>query len=210
LLKHGQSEGNIAPIFQALDSALTETGKKQAALVAERVSRLSFDTLISSPLSRARDTTEAIRRATNKVPEYSDLFVERVKPTRLSGKAHDDAEVNDLYKEWEKSLYTPGYRAEDAENFDDLVNRADRALNFLAERPEKELVVVTHGYFLRTIMLRIILGSSLTPENFKHFQTHTETENTGLSVVAYDQTYDGSNTNISWRLWVYNDYAHLV
>lgn len=205
-VRHGQSEGNVSPVFQSPDSPLTETGRNQAAKIAKRISKLSFETLIVSPFSRTKETAKAIAKATGKKPEYCDLFVERVKPSRLAGKSRDDKEANKLHKEWEKSLYTSGLRAENGENFDDLIVRADKALDFLKNRAEKEIVVVTHGFFLRTIIARVIMGDSLTAETFKNFQTRISTENAGLSVLKYGKTRERP----MWRLWIYNDHAHLT
>lgn len=204
-VRHGQSEGNITPVFQPPDSPLTESGKKQAALIAERIAKISFDTLIASPLRRTRDTCDAIAQATGKVPEYSDLLVERIKPSRLVGKSHNDKEANKLWLEWEKSLVTSGLRVEDGENYEDQIARADKVLAFLEKRTESKLVVVTHGYFLRTMIARVILGDSLTPDAFRSFQTRVDTENTGLSILKYG----GAGNGAFWRLWIYNDHAHL-
>ncbi len=132
-------------------------------------------------------------------------FVERKKPTNLSGRPYDDEGAQVLAKEWEKSLYASGIRTEDGENFDDLVVRADKALEFLLHQTEKNIVVVTHGFFLRTIVARVMLGDALTPEAFRHFQHHSEMENTGLTVMEYQERKDG----LDWRLWIYNDHAHL-
>lgn len=205
-VRHGQSEGNISPIFQPLESPLTEMGRTQAKRIAERISKLNFETLISSPLSRAKETAETIAGLLGKRPEYSDLFVERTKPTRVAGKSYNDEEASKLWDEWEKSLYTPGLRAEDGENFDDLIARADKALDFLKNRTEKEIAVVTHGFFLRTMIVRAIFGDSLTPEAFRNFHTRVFIENTGLSVLKYGKTHEGT----MWYLWVYNDHAHLA
>ncbi len=204
-VRHGQSEGNASAVFQSLDSPLSKIGKEQAGKIAERVSRLSFETLIASPLTRARETAEIIAKITGKQPEYSELFVERIKPTNLSGKPHSDKTARKLWVEWEKSLYTPKLHIEDGENFNSLILRADKAINFLATRLEKKLVVVTHGYFIRTIIARIILGNALTPEAFKNLQSKMSSENTGLTVITYEKTPDC----IAWRLWTYNDHSHL-
>jgi broad specificity phosphatase PhoE len=204
-VRHGQSEGNITPVFQTLDSPLSEKGREQAKLIAGRVSKLSFETLISSPLPRTKDTAEAISAATGKDIEYSELFVERVKPTALGGKSYDDPEADKLWQAWEESLYTPGVRAEDGENFDDLIERADKALKFLNERSEQTLVVVTHGFFLRTIVARVLLGDTLTPESFRKLQSSMEMENTGITVLRDGERYEGT----SWMVWIYNDHAHL-
>lgn len=204
-VRHGQSVGNVTKAFQAPDSPLNEKGMEQAQRIAERIAKLSFDALIVSPFPRTRQTAEAITRATQKNPEYCDLFVERLKPTSINGKPYTDEEASKKWDEWHSSLYDENLRVEDGENFTDLVNRADNALDFLAQRSESNIVVVTHGYFLRTIIARVLLGESLTGNSFKHFQKHTEHENAGLTVLYYER--DGDETK--WRLWIYNDHAHL-
>lgn len=206
-VRHGQSEDNVAPVFQSPNSPLNEKGRKQAESISDRVSKLSFDALIASPFERAKQTAEAIAKATEKQPEYSELFVERVKPTYINGKPYTDEKANTLWREWEKSLYTPGLRAEDGENFDDLIARADKALAFLQNRPEQSLVVVTHGYFLRTIVARVLLGDLLSGEAFRNIQRTAAMENTGLTVLQYRESFEEKPI---WRLWIYNDHAHLA
>ena len=205
-VRHGQSADNVAPRFQSPDSPLNEVGQKQAESVAERVGKLSFEALIASPFRRAKETAEAIAKTTGKEPEYSELFTERVKPTNINGKAYEDEQANTLWREWEKSLYTPDMRIEDGENFGDLVARADKALAYLSARPEKSLVVVTHGYFLRTIVARVLLGELLTPETFQRFHRAAAMENTGLTVLRYKAAFE---EEAMWRLWIFNDHAHL-
>lgn len=204
-VRHGESVGNTSPAFQPLGSPLTVKGQQQAKLIAQRIANISFEALIASPLSRAKETAEEIAKLTDKKPEFSDFFVERVKPTSIIGKSHDDQEAKELWEKWQKSLFTPGLRVEDGENFDDLIARADKALNFLKSRQEKTIVVVTHGYFLRTIIIRVVLGNTLTPENFFNFHARVQTENTGLSIIKYGQTWE----EYAWQLWIYNDHAHL-
>ncbi len=205
LVRHGQSEGNVAPVFQPLDSPLSFLGKEQARLIAERVSKLSFETLISSPLPRARGTAEAISTATGRTIEYCDLFTERMKPSNLDGKSYGDPEAHMLWRTWEESLHTSGARAEDGENFDDIIERADKALEFLKGRSEQSLVVVTHGFFLRTMVARVLLGDTLSPESFRKLQSSMEMENTGLTVLNYEERWNGPG----WMIWTYNDHAHL-
>lgn len=96
---------------------------------------------------------------------------------------------------------------EDGENFDDLIVRADRALEFLSNRKENPIVVVTHGYFLRTIIARVLIGRFLSGEIFRNFQRSAEMENTGLTVLKYRDRFEEKP---AWRLWIYNDHAHLA
>jgi broad specificity phosphatase PhoE len=177
-VRHAQSEDNVAPVFQSPNSPLNEKGKRQAERIAERISKLHFGALIASHFERAKQTAEAITRATGRNAEYSDLFVERVKPTYINGKPYTDETADKLWREWQKSLYTSGARAEDGENFDDLLTR----------------------------VARVLLGSALSGEAFRQFQKAAAMENTGLTVLRY---HVGFEEKSSWRLWIYNDHAHL-
>jgi broad specificity phosphatase PhoE len=163
--------------------------------------------LIASPIERARQTAQEIAKATGKQPEYTELFAARMKPTRLSGKPHTDEKANILSQEWERNLHTPGMRVEDGENFDDIVARADKALMFLENRKERSFVVVTHGYFLQTIVARVLLGDLLSGETFRNIQRNAAMENTGITVLQYRGCPGEKPT---WRLWIYNDHTHLA
>lgn len=206
LVRHGQSIDNVAPVYQHYDSPLSPVGKDQAGKVALRVSNLAFDCLITSPQPRAVETANAIAKATGKIPEYSYLFVERQKPKRINGASHKDEKATAVWRKWNDSLYLPGVKVEDGENFDEIIKRADDALNFLLERQEKTILVVTHGYFLRTLIAKVLTDNLLTGDLLKKIQSVGLIENAGLSALKYKADMDG---RYSWRLWFYNDHSHL-
>src|SRR5215510_7127137 len=206
-VRHGPSEDNVAPVFQSPHSPLSEVGRTQAQRIAARVAKLAFDALLTSPYQRAKETAEAIGKVTGKAPELCALFTERVKPTSVNGKPYTDEAARRAWRAWEQSLYTPGMRVEDGENYDDLVTRADTALALLKDRAEPSLVVVTHGYFLRMIVARVMLGDALSGAIFRHFYRLASIENTGLTVLRYQS---GFAEGPCWRLWIYNDHAHLA
>lgn len=206
-VRHGQSEGNVTQAFQPTDSPLSSQGEVQAQQLAKRTSSLAFDALIASPFLRARQTAEVIAATTGKEPHYSDLFVERLKPTSIYNKPFTDPQAQEVYQAWSESLYTPGMRAEDGENFDDITKRAEKALDYLAKRAEESLLVVTHGYFMRAILARVLLGDLLTGEAFRRMQTRCyPMENTGISVFRLVEDALGQR---AWHLWMYNDQRHL-
>jgi broad specificity phosphatase PhoE len=205
-IRHGQSDDNVAPVFQSPDSPLSAKGRRQAEAVAKRIASLKFDVLISSPLHRAKETAEIISQETGKKLELSDLFVERIKPDAIIGKPYVDTNASLLWREWEKSLYTPGMRIDNGENFDDLIKRADEVLDFLKNRIENHIVVVSHSYFLRTVVARVLLGDSLSGENFHNFQKVASIENTALTILKFKDAFEEDAT---WRLDTYNDYSHL-
>ena len=182
-------------------------GRAQAARIAARVAKLAFQALLASPYRRAQETAAVIGNITGKVLEFVELFTERVKPTSINGKPFTDVTAAQVWRAWTQSLSTPGMRVEDGENYDDLLTRADAALALLHDRAESSIVVVTHGYFLRTIVARVILGNALSGEPFQHFHRVAAIENTGLTVLRYQ---GGFEEGPCWRLWIYNDHAHLA
>ncbi len=206
LVRHGQSEGNIGDTFQPTDSPLTEKGRRQAEHIAHRIGALEVEALVASPWMRTRQTAEAVALSTGLDVEYSDLFVERTRPSWSAGKPKNDPKALDLEIRWAESLYDPSLRVEDGENFTDITDRADRALKYLTSRNESSIVVVTHGYFLRTLVAAVLQRETLTPQSFKVFQTHIGHENTGLTVLKYGMAEDKPE----WSVWIFNDHAHLA
>ncbi len=185
---------------------MSETGHREAVCVARRLSRLGVETVLSSTMLRAKETAEIIARVTGLAPEYSGLFVERIKPASVNGKPHSDPEAQAIWTAWNKTLYMPGARVEDGENFDDLIARADAALAYLEARAETSIVVVTHGYFFRTALARALFGAMLSAAAFKRFQRLGGMENTGLAAMRYRKA---AGEEHGWRVLFYNDHAHL-
>ena len=103
-VRHGQSEDNVAPIFQAPHSPLRAVGRHQAERIAERMSHLSFDALLASPYQRAKATAAAMGNITGKAPECVELVTERVKPTSINGTPSTDAPAQRTWRAWEHRL----------------------------------------------------------------------------------------------------------
>lgn len=204
-VRHGQSEGNIGNVFQSVESPLSEVGLKQAEYIANRVSNISFERLIASPVMRAKQTAEIISKKTGKLIEFSDLFVERIKPSNLSGKPHSDEQANKLNDEWSRSLFNSNYKAENGENFDEIIKRADLALKYLENLKEEKILVVTHGFFLKVLISSVLFGESITGKELGRFVLRAGMANTGLTVLAFDDKLEDP----SWRLLTWNDKAHL-
>lgn len=211
LVRHGQSEGNVGGVFQPTNSPLTEHGRKQAEAIAERCARLNIDSIISSKMPRAETTAKIISEKTGHKLVFSDLFRERDKPSSLEGKSHHDTEARKINSAWWSSLGGSGPRVEDGENFDDLKQRAGKALAFLAARPEDNILVVTHGFFLRYLVAWAIFGEDLSPSQFEPLMQRLWCENTGITVLRHNQDRrpDEVSPNVPWILWIWNDHAHL-
>jgi len=206
-VRHGQSVDNASPVFQSVDSPLSKKGIAQANSIAERLSVIEFEALIASPVQRAKETAEYISEKTDKKIIFSDLFVERIKPDEIDGKPWTDEDANKIWRAWEETLYTPGQHVSNGENYDDTVTRVDKALSFLEKRPEQTLAVVTHGYFLRAVVARVLLGDRLTGPIMKRFQERASVENTAITVLNYRNAFE---EDFAWRLWMLNDHSHFA
>jgi len=206
-VRHGQSTHNARPVFQGADSRLSELGCRQAEAVASRLAGVPFEALISSPLPRARQTAEAIAAKTGHEIVMSDLFVERAKPSALAGRPYAEESARQLYDDYIQTMYQPGRRVSDAENYDDITKRADKALDYLLTRPEATLAVVTHGWFLRVIIARVLLDSRLTGALLKRFEKRISAGNAAITILTYQDAYA---EDFAWRLRTLNDCAHCA
>lgn len=75
ILRHGETDYNLEGKFQGrVNTALNETGIKQSYKTKEKLEKIKFDIVISSPLDRAVQTTKIV---TNINPIIDERIVER-------------------------------------------------------------------------------------------------------------------------------------
>lgn len=206
LVRHGESTENVRTDthFRAHEAELTDAGRRQAAAVAERAKRLPIETIISSTMRRAQDTAQAISDATGVSVESSDLFVERLTPASFLGGSWEDAEFVARFRAWERTFFSDE-GIEDGENFPAIQARARAALRYLEERPESNLLVVTHGFFLRVLVGTVMLRDTFDADDMQALYESIITRNTGITVLQHrgDYAKDG------WGMLTWNDHAHL-
>jgi len=212
-VRHGESTANIGhPVYQGETSELTEQGREQAQFIAKRCKNLRVDALFASTATRARQTAACIAEEIRKEVEVNELFTERKIPKELFGRSTTDPEAVAMEDEWMMSFFQENLRVGSGENFSDLKERALQALEYLLQRPEKHIVVATHGFFLHMIIALVTLGDSLTPAEFNRIAPAVWVDNTGLTRIEYrDQVFtriDGKRHK-GWVLRVWNDHAHL-
>ena len=65
---------------------------------------------------------------------------------------------------------------------------------------------MTHGYFLRMLVARVLLGDLLTSSAQQRFHRRALHENTGLTALRFTARHGEPP---AWQLWIYNDHAHL-
>jgi broad specificity phosphatase PhoE len=200
LVRHGQTDGNSNGLYQHWDTPLSAHGQEQASVVAERFTRIPFDAIVASDMARATSTGEAIAKATGHTLELEPLFREIIRPTAIRGKYISDPEAMAIRRFTDEN-FTTGKRHSDEENFFDLRSRAVAAVAFLEKKPEKTIVAVSHGTFIKMIISVMAFGEELSDREFARLDHLLYPSNTGITKCI--------NKNGRWQMHVWNDDAHL-
>jgi broad specificity phosphatase PhoE len=207
IVRHGESESNADGVHRGPAPSLTDEGRQQAAFVAERIKAIGVDALVTSPWPRALQTAGFIAEATGLVPEESNLFVERRRPSSAIGKRHDSPEMRQMVKEMFDGYLIPGHRYADEENLDDLRARSHGALEFLRNHPKERIAVVSHGFFMC-----VLFCQALDPEfTGRQFQAATKGlgfSNAGVAHFSLQPPYRQAGEE-RWKVVSWNDVAHL-
>ena len=77
-VRHAQSVSNAAGVWQGQgDSPLSELGRSQVAALRDAISGDDYDLVLSSDLSRAADTAEALGAPVEHDPRWREIDVGR-------------------------------------------------------------------------------------------------------------------------------------
>ncbi|PCH92219.1 hypothetical protein COB80_00270 [Candidatus Kaiserbacteria bacterium] len=202
LVRHGRSRANETGIREGKDSPLTEEGVRQAEFVAERFKSIPIEIVLSSHYKRAHDTAEKIATVNNVPIEIVDMAHERELPAEIEGKHRDDPLVHEAVAKFEYS-WIHNSHIDDGEHFEDMKERARKLTEVLEARPEKHIVVATHGFFMKFFVSYHLLGEYFTPDLFVNSIMHTMfSANTGITYMFLDE-------KDKWTLSSWNDHAHL-
>lgn len=139
-IRHGQTDWNLQGRLQgSSDIPLNDTGREQARAAAESLQAGSWEAIVSSPLSRARETAQIIADGLGIElgPAYDDL-IER------------DYGVAEGVVESEAEERWPGKSAPGVESLDSVVERGRRALARIADDyGDRDVLIVCHGTLIR-------------------------------------------------------------
>lgn len=215
-VRHGQCTSNVRGEFFSPDAPLTERGEHQAQFIASRCASIPAEAIISSTYLRARQTAAPIGERLGLPVEHSDLFVERARPTQQYDVARTDPLFVSIEEETRARFGEPGWRYSDEENFEDLVARAKAALAYLESRPEKHIIVVSHGLFMRALMAFVVFGAQMSAHECWQMMVGFAHDNTGMTVLTHrtitpdDELRGTIGSHVGWRIRTWNDHAHLA
>ncbi|MCK6581597.1 MAG: histidine phosphatase family protein [Anaerolineales bacterium] len=199
LLRHGESVGNAESRWQGqADFPLTDVGREQAKALAERWKRekVRFDFVISSPLSRARETAEIIAAQLGLLVEFDPLWLERDNGEFAGLTAHE-VRSNFSHPEFTTPYDSVGM---DGEGDWELFLRAGQALHDLLKREPARYLIVSHGGLLNQLMHAIV---GIIP------QAHNSGASFRFSNTAFAQVIYSPNQH-RWMIDKLNDHNHWL
>ena len=203
LARHGESTSNVSHVVQGSEDVLTAVGEKQAVVLAERLSKLSFQNLLVSDFVRTKQTVAPLLEKVTMEPVYSALLREARRPSSLVGSPISGEGFVTFDQVSKAHVLEVDWHFEDEENFHDIVARI-KSLFALIDTLEGDTVLVSHGRLAIYIVMYVIMGGKLTPEVWHtDFATFTTT-NTGITVFSYKETEK------LWAMTTYNDHAHFA
>lgn len=159
LCRHGETDFNVEKRLQGtrINHHINERGKKQAALIAEKLKDYKFDHVFSSPLIRCKETVEIIaKNYDNKIEFRKEL--QEVDLGIFSGM--NAVEIEEKYPgKWHERVDSKyGFDHYDGESYQSVDKT--RIADFLKEIKEKyssrTILIVTHMG-----IARLIIGSLL-------------------------------------------------
>ncbi|MFZ5975872.1 MAG: histidine phosphatase family protein [Bacillota bacterium] len=179
LTRHGETEWNLMRKTQgATDTALTETGREQARLLARRLRGIKIDVIYASCMSRAMETAHIIAHEVG-APVVSEPDLKEYGFGLWEGQHIDSLKDNypDIFKVWE---CTPALcRIPGAEDFPSYSRRIGGFLEKALKHHKNGTVMAVSHQLTSKLLITNGLGIS---DNFIH---SFRVDNTSLNILNF-------------------------
>jgi ribonuclease H / adenosylcobalamin/alpha-ribazole phosphatase len=154
VMRHGQTAASVRGIYSSRpEIPLTPTGRTQAIRVAERLRGVGLDAIRSSPFDRARETAEAVGRATG-IPVLLDERLREIDYGPLEGfnRAAAEDRFGAAYTNWRKRPF--GAEPSGMEPLEEALARATSAAEEAITASSRPLLVGHQG-ILRLVLIAL-------------------------------------------------------
>lgn len=200
LVRHAEAMGNVEEFFQGqTDCELSEKGKKQLELLAERFRDIPIEAIYSSPLKRTIDTAEAVNKYHN-LPIIRDDGLIEINGGVWEGKPWADLPKlypveHDLWQNKMQDFYVA-----DGERMTEVFERMKNAVDKIAaENDGRTIAVVSHGCALRNFLC-YAMGKPISA-----LKDVGWSDNTAVSLVEYENgvpkiIFKNSNDHLTGEL----------
>ena len=196
-IRHGETEYNRLNIVQGrgVDAELNDVGRWQAAAFYHNYRDIPFEAVFTSTLQRTHQTVagfiDSPKLPFTMLPDLDEMHWGWFEGRPASPELREMFQK--VTREWSDGNY--GYAFADGENAIQLAERISRALTYLGSRPEKTLLVCSHGRALRCLLC-LAKGIPLSE------MAGINPKNTGLFLAHFD----GSDFTFELE----NDTQHLA
>ncbi|WP_282060618.1 histidine phosphatase family protein [Bacillus pumilus] len=184
LVRHGETDWNAAKRIQGrTDIPLNDTGKWQAEQTGLYLKNARWDVVISSPLTRAKETAHLILKHVDAPLVIMDDFIER-----------DYGDAEGMSFEERQKLF-PDKQYPNMEPLETIQDRMVEGIEKVrAAYPNQQVLIVAHGAAIHALL------TTLADE-------HLGLENTRLvnACLNYVEWKDGK-----WKVLDYNVVSHLT
>lgn len=182
--RHGETDWNRKGIIQGrTDIPLNETGIQQAIKLAEDLKPYKIDAILTSPLTRAKQTAEIVQSSL-KVPLHFDDRLVECNCGVFEGRTKD----LDFFAKWESPQY-PYIKPENGEYNRDIFDRAIQSVrDFIHHESNAEyetIAISTHGGVVRRLInfLTNTSGEAHIPNTF-HIKMSYDIETDKFTIIT--------------------------
>lgn len=177
LIRHGESTFNIAHRETGrdpghLDARLTEVGRAQVTAAREQVREIPFELVVTSPLTRALQTTAGLFGDHPARPpilvevlhrECQEASCDIGRAPALLAAEFPQFRLDHLPEVWWHAEGEPGPAGFHIEPRDLFHGRVSAFCDWLRARPERTIAVVGHGTFFHRLLGRWLANCEIAP-----------------------------------------------
>ena len=153
-VRHGEAENNLLEVWSCKPEHphhLTEVGREEARVSAEKLKGQKIDLIIASPFVRTTETAKIIAEVLGVSRDnivYDDRLVE------WNTGVYDGTPIHPYFKIYRESGNSYEFKAEGGESYRDIIRRAGDFLYDLETKyKNKNILVVSHAGVLRAMNL---------------------------------------------------------
>ncbi|MEY3784478.1 MAG: hypothetical protein RLZZ230_800 [Candidatus Parcubacteria bacterium] len=199
LIRHGETEGNVAHRHQVEKTQLTTLGRQQAEKVAAVMKEYKPTHLVTSNLVRAIETARIIGQECDLMPETTEYFIELARPKFLYGNYHFSLQSLWFYFQWYIGF---GVGAKEGETYEMLLQRIKLAKQYLQQFPDNaKVVVVSHSVFITLFTAHVCHEKKMSFwQGAKAFWKVYKMANTQVTPILFDATANIEGKCCAWSV----------
>ena len=202
LIRHGQSVANAQNVVPDRETPLSDLGRHQANLLADRLQNVTLEALIASDFPRAQETATPTSEARGLPIEVQSCFHEMLDPSEFFGISEDDERIAQCRIERNgKLIADPDWKYGDGESVNDLFARMNKAAALLQTHPAEHIAVFAHGFYTMAFVSKLLLNVDEPTAEWFQVLRSIKISNAGVTLLEWSD---------AWRVVILNDHAHFA